>query len=512
MNYHSLSQLKQKFGPAFEWELAHNYLNEFNATELPFLKHIQQPNAIIFLGWIERMKGLEEILLLGKTAIAFKDELKVLDHAMANDFKRFVTPLLSAKILREVEQNIAGKTSSYVALLDTDTRPVVEDKIYQYIIPLFSDVNSLLEQKVGENALILATQKAVNDDIIAIINSFSRQSYALKLKYVDTVLGILNAKSCTLRLANWILKQLEQLSLNPEHNYKINDLRNDLKLGHFKVQNTNTRKGISIPIRTLLMSIFLVGIASFAIYVILYKPWSEPDKPQIAKNSSFTSFTKEERQQLDSLLKIIQPVRKLSEAELDLGTFLGEELELIIRTPYKNEIAEKYYGDLDKYLRNYNALKSDSCFALSKEFTASLLPNNMTPMVQKSDGKLAYFKNESDYDVQIIVFRNLLKSTVYFGTIDQGKTTTIPLEIGDWFFVVPGKYLQNFEFPKNYGGELLSSDFTIKFCEIDVNFAHGINTSYTLNANSQSNYKFLLVGSPAEQMELVDIYGVLSEQ
>lgn len=512
MNYHSLAQLKQKFGSTFEWEQTGNYLNEYNAAELPFLKHTLLPNAIIFLGWIERMKGLEEILLNGTTNISFKDDLKVLDHSMANEFKQFVTPMLSPAILKEVAREKVGATNTYVALLDSDTRPIVEDQIYQHITPLFNDVKALLDEKVGENSLIAATQKAVNDDIIAIINSFSRQSYALKLKYVDTVLTILNARSCTLRLANWILKQLEKLTLNPEHNYKINDLRNDLKLGHFKVQNTNTRKGITIPLRTILMSVFLIGIVSFAVYVITFKPWSDPDKPEIAKNSSFTSFTKEERQQLDSLLKIIQPARALSDEELDLGTYLGEELELIVRVPFKNEIVERYYGDLETYMQNYDALRSDTCIAKSKEELAKLLPKRMTSLDQKKDGNTAYFKNESDYDVQIIVFRNFLKSAAYFGTIAQGKTTTIRLEIGDWFMVIPGKFLETFTVPANHSGELPSSDFNVKFCEIDVNFAHGINTSYTLNSTAYSNYKFLLVGSPTEQFELVDIYGVLSEQ
>jgi len=260
------------------------------------------------------------------------------------------------------------------------------------------------------------------------------------------------------------------------------------------------------------MSIFLIGIVSFAVYVITFKPWSDPEKPELANNSSFTSFTKKERQQLDSLLKIIQPSRALSDSEMDLGTYLGEELQLIIRAPFKNEIAEKYYGDLDTYMQNYDALKSDTCIVQSRAFSAQLLPSNMVSIDEKSDGKTAFFKNESEYEVQIIVFRNFLKSTCYFGTIGMGRTATIPLEVGDWFIVVPGKFLDNFALPANHSGEQPSSDFNVKFCEIDVNFAHGINTSYTLNSNANVSYKFLLVGSPTEQFELVDIYGVLSEQ
>jgi len=512
MYYFSFSQLKDRFGNQFDFEQIDSFLPQVNNPEKQFLAHLKTPNAVIFLGWIERMTGLEKLLKSRKTDIQFRDELKVLEHVLVDDFKRFVTPMLAPIILNDANAAEISKSFSYLPLLDSDTRAVVEDQVYKLIALKFEAVNGLKDKEVGEEKLIEATQIPLNDEVIEIINQLSRQSYALKLNYVDAVLGIVNAKSCTLRLANWILKQLEKLTLNAEHNEKINELRRDLKAGNISVQNTNSHKGKSIPFRTILMAVFIFGLIGTAIYLWIYQPWSIPVKPDLVNNSSFVKFTRDERKEIDSLLKIIQPKRDFSNDELDLGTYMAEELELILRVSFKNEIAEKYYQDLNIVARNADQLRKDTCIANSEEKIKKLVPTNMRPMDQKTEGNKAYIKNESDYDVQIVVFRNFYKSEVYHTHLKQGGKAVIMLDIGEWFVVVPGKTLQSFALPKGYSGGEPSKDFNVNFCELDINFGHGINTSYILNTNSRVNYKFLLVGSPTEQFEVVDIHGVLDIQ
>lgn len=505
MRYQSLHQLKSRFGDGFDYASSGDYLNQAKPEEALFLKHIQHPNAPIFLGWMERMKGLEMLLVDGKTSLSFSDDLKILEHALENEFKQFLTPLLAPILLKQPTFN--QPSYSYLVLIENDTRLIIEDHVFKQILVAFESVGTHLEATIGEQELINKTQAFVNDDVIGIINSFSRSSYALKLNYVDKVLSIVNAKSCTVRLANWILKQLEKLTLNQEHHYKINDLRTDLKTGNLKVRNVNTRKGTAFSLRNVTFTLLIALISGFLAYLIWYKPWSESEKPVLANNSSFTTFSKEERQQIDSLLKVIQPQRKLNTEEVDLGTYFAEELELVMRTPFKNVIAEKYYQDVTVVLQQHDALKKDSC--RSSAATKKLIPTNMESMSLKKNGKTAYFKNESDYEVQLIVFRNFLSSEVYYELLTAGKTTTLPLEIGDWMLLIPGKEIMAFDPPKNYAGPLPSDDFNAHFCEMDENLIHGLNTSYTLLSNGRTSYKFLLVGSEIEQFELVDIHGVL---
>lgn len=504
MRYQSLHQLKAKFGDHFEYASSVDYLNQADSEDALFLNHIQHPNTVIFMGWVERMKGLEMLLVNGKTSLPFSDDLKILEHALVNEFKQFLTPLLAPILLKQTK--LIQPSSSYSVLIENDTRCLVEDHVFKLILATFENVGTHLEASIGEEKLIEQTQSVVNDEIIEIINSFSRASYALKLNYVDKVLSIVNAKSCTLRLANWILKQLEKLSLNQEHLHKINDLRHDLKTGNLKVRNVNTRKGISFSIRNVSFTLLIALISGVLVYLMWFKPWSESEKTVLVNNSSFNTFSKEERQQIDSLLKIIQPTRDLNTDQVDLGTYFSEELELVLRTPFKNEIAENYYQDVSTVLQNHSTTKSDTCVPSA---TKDLIPSKMIPLESKSGGRSAFFKNESEYDVQLIIFRNFLKSDAYFELVPTGKTVTIQLEIGDWFFLVPGKTFQAFKPASTHSGALPSDDFNAHFCEIDENMVHGINTSYTLLSNGRTNYKFLLVGSSSEQFELIDIHTVL---
>lgn len=505
MRYQSLHQLKSRFGDGFDYASSGDFLNQVNPENALFLNHIQHPNALIFLGWMERIKGLETLLVDGKTPLPFSDDLKILEHALVNEFKQFLTPLLAPVLLKQ--HSFDQPTNSYLVLIENDTRLVVENHVFKQILVAFETVETHLEATIGEQELINKTQAFVNDDVIGIINSFSRSSYALKLNYVDKVLSIVNAKSCTVRLANWILKQLEKLTLNQEHQYKINDLRNELKTGNLKVRNVNTKKGASFSLRNVSFTLLFALISGFLAYLIWYKPWSESEKPVLANNSSFTTFSKEERKQIDSLLKVIQPQRKLNTEEVDLGTYFAEELELVMRTPFKNVIAEKYYQDVTLVLQQHDALRKDSCG--SSTSTKKLIPSNMESISSKKNGKTAFFKNESDYDVQLIVFRNFLSSDVYYKLIPAGKTTKLPLEIGDWLLLIPGKEITDFDPPKNYTGPLPSDDFNVHFCELDENLIHGLNTSFTLLSNGRTSYKFLILGSETEQFDLVDIHSVL---
>jgi hypothetical protein len=180
-----------------------------------------------------------------------------------------------------------------------------------------------------------------------------------------------------------------------------------------------------------------------------------------------------------------------------------------LRTPLKNNLAERYYTDLSIYAENYYSLKPDSCLALGLSKTKKMIPNGMLDLNAKLTGKDAFYKNESTYDLQVIVFKNFAQSEVYYGFVPKGKKAAFKIDIDDLFYIVPGSFLKGYNPPKHYPGPKLSPTLTQSFCEIDVNFIHGINTTHQLKNNSEQSYKFLLVGSGIEQFQLFDIQGVL---
>ena len=136
-------------------------------------------------------------------------------------------------------------------------------------------------------------------ELVQIVNSLSKASYALKLEYVDTIVNTVRTNGCTVRFANWIFKQMEELKLNNEHEEKILELKKELKEGKLAVRNHGSGK---TPIRwksvITFLFVALLGIGSF--YIIYFKPFSTVEDEVIADTSSFKKFTKEERQGQDS--------------------------------------------------------------------------------------------------------------------------------------------------------------------------------------------------------------------
>lgn len=509
--FYSIEELRSIFGQDFELPNAHAYIDQTSDSQLrEFLVAITNSSATLFFGWIQQINGLEEFLVTKKATIPFSDTSKLLEHTLINEFKRFISPFLYPLILRNLEGENSLIAATFIQVLDKDTRGIVEQEIYKFITPGFKKIHQTFEEKIGEEKLIVYVQGIVNDDTIHLINLFSRTSYALKMDYVEHVLNIINSKSCTTRLANWLLKQLEKIELNPEHQSKITELRSDLKTGNMSVRNRNTHSRASIPFRLIIFSIVSLALISLAIWLIVEKPWSDSDEPIIASNSSFIEFTQEERKQIDSLLLEIQPKRKIPQEELDLGTYINQSKTIDIRNPFENKIAEQYYTDLKLVATHYDDLKSDSCVSFSSKKSKSIVLPKMLDMSNKTNGNKALIDNQSDYDVQLLVFNDQINAPVYYAYVPKKSSITLLLDLNECIMTVAGNSFQNFTIPKNYGGPKPSANYSYHFCEMDVNLMNSIGTSYYLE-NKKSSYKFLMVGTQTEVFELIDLYGALEQ-
>lgn len=509
MAYFTLNDLKKRFNGSFEWNNSLEYLPSLDPNVDAFILNANKNNNLLYIGWIKQINGLEELICTGKTSFFYRDDIKLQEHSLFLDFQQFLSSYLSPVLLKITGKNIDYSAFSFIPLLQKDSRTIIEDQLYKNFRDQFRIIQGSLINFTKEDDLLLPVQTYLSEDNITLINLFSRPSYALKINYVEQALKIITHKACTNRLAYWIVKQLEKLSLNNEHIQKINAVKSDLKSGKLLVKNLGKRKAASYFNKTYVGSLVIILLISFTCWLIITKPWSMSDKHLQTTSSSYKSFTIDERKQIDSLLKIIQPSRNITPENYDLGSYLGEELDLLLRSPLNNVRAEQYHNDLTIYSKNYTDLKPDSCTTLSKKSQRQIIPKDMLLLSNKTNGKDAFFKNESDYDIQIIVFKNLKHSQVYYGYVNQGENETFKLDIGDLFFIVPGNKINTFNTPLGYYGEEVSDKFREAFCEIDVNFIHGLNSAYQLKSNAKQNYKFLILGSNFEQFELIDIHGVL---
>ena len=497
MKYYSLDNLNNRVGGVFQFDSIDDYLNVSSDLGFnEFLTHLKTPNSTIFIGWIEQWKEVKEILLKGETSISFSNYLKLEEHILFPSFKKFISPILYPIINKCVGENVLNETLEYIVLLEPDTRGVIEYDIYLRIDELFQKNHKLNEAKnVTEEQLINAVQDAVNEQNIKIINSFSKRSYAHVVSYVENCFQILESKGCTIRLANWIVKQLQLLKLNPEHLQQLARFKNDLKNGAYTFEQ---QKG-DFKIHKLKYVFSIIGVCLFigiSIWLLVFKPWSDQVVFQEKETaSSYTDFTVEERKHIDSLLKINQPeptiILESSESYIE-----GRELMVDARKDVKNIKVNSFYRVWEEYLELDSVRSEVEC---KKNTKKNLIPEGFSNLLSKKSGKPTFFRNESKFLVQVIVYNNRTQGDAYYYELKTDEQIEFNFQIGEHIAIIAGNY------PVNFKSEIES----VVFCQFSDVTYNSLLTTYVLKHTNSYNYKFLVSGEDIYDFQLVDMYGVL---
>jgi DNA replication initiation complex subunit (GINS family) len=500
MNYYSQSELNDLLKESFDFGKIDEYLLSSIDSELnSFLIQLKHPNAPIYIGWIEQWKEIEEILTDGSTSISFNDYLKLQGHVLFPEFCQFVTPLLFPFLFRQSEQGILNETLEYIVLLQSDSRAIVENSVFSQIKQLLNQTKELQEQTtVTEDQLIESVHDIINEQVIRILNSFSKRSYVHVVEYVNDCFLILKSKGCTVRMANWIVKQLQQLNLNPEHLQQLTEFQSDLKAGVFYVENKGRKQNKS-TIVSFIPTIGIIIFVGLVIWLIVAKPWSDSISPQEHEMaSSFTEFTVEERKHIDSLVKIIQPEPVLN-LEIDDVYIEGRELMVDARKTLTNDSVNHFYKSWEEYLISDSIHSQEECKQLAKKIKISSLPSGFSKLTDKKTGKPAFFRNESEYTIQIVVFNNSRGSKPYYQELKRDEQIEFNLAVGEHIGVVAGNYAIPYQ----------STNESIVFCEFDNTTVNSLLTMYVLKKSNSFNYKFLVTGTDVYDFQLVDMYGVL---
>ena len=481
----------------------------FSAVEKQdFILSLNNPKTILFHSWVEQNSVLYALLTEGKLN-HFSDRSKHLQHQYAEEFKSFISPFLSTTLLKFSGTTVFPErlnALSFCILLDKKHNAVVESQLFS---PLLKEVKTTADScKViaDEKDLISKVTPLCKQELIECVNYLSRASYALKLGYVDAVLSVLKYKSCTPRFANWVLKELRNVQLNTEHEHKITDLIRDLKKGDLSVRNHGKEKRIIKGSTVLtIMTVFL--LAGTVFWFVKFKPFGDLEEEEFSNETSFMQFSLEERKKIDSLLLVMNGNVKDDHLQIDQGTTLiGENDVLTFRKKFKNSTFEEIHTDfvLDAEQREFFY---DSC-----ETVISFKQIDGTKTIQEKKGSTeAMLKNESDYDVILVIATDKKKGKVYSTLIKSGKTISFELGRNDVLFLVAGNDLNVYKMTEVENETLPSEHFKSSFCEIDDNYFRSISTVYRLNNLNLSKVKFLLTGNKGAYFSLIDLHSVLVE-
>lgn len=475
-----------------------------------FIESLGSQSNVLFYEWVDANSTLIGALDGNACAQEFIDGKGILKHQLAKDFRIFISPILADALLKLTPRNDKERqrAMSYLVLLDEDHRLLTEQQFFQPIKDQLKELELSARSFTEEQQLVDRIKPLCDESVIAVVNSLSKASYASKLYYVDTLLGSLRTRACTVRFANWVLKEMEKVVLNKEHQYKIADLRNDLREG--KIQVRNHGKGKS-PLRSrdvvTLGLLLLIGSSIF--YFLYFKPFSVVKETEFGSSTSFKKFTKEERKHIDSLISTMKTQIDQEEQLVDPGytTISGGPL-LTIRKEFENELMETIYDDLSKDAR-LKAAHVDTCYGIEQQF--ALYPG-VKDLAGRSAKVKSAFRNNSDYDAILYVSVNKKDGDVYSLLIKKGEQKEVNLAKGDVIMLVYGSKFSKYVAPGNAGGSVLPSDnFQHHFCDTDVNYEESINISYRYKDNVRSKTKFIISGANGNYVELIDVYDVLDD-
>jgi hypothetical protein len=474
-----------------------------------FISSLNRSGTILFHSWIEQNGDLKELLTSGKASESFRDGGMVLSHRYADSFKSFITPYLTSILIGSAIENDNELLIylSYTKLISGDDRPLVESQLFKTISQRLRDIKDRSADLEEEQELIDMIKPICSDELIASINELSKASYALKLDYVDTILNTIRTKSCTVRFANWILKQMEQVKLNKEHENKISEFRRDLREGKFELRNRG-KSGTPIRWRSLVSIAIILVLAVATFYVIYFKPFNVVHEPEFEDTSSFTQFTKEERERIDSLIQTMSTQLMPDEIEVDPGVPIGGGTTLSLRKGFKNDLMEKIYNDMSKDAALKTAYGNDTCSGSIGHKRYS----GVKPLSKRSGNVEAMIRNESDYDVILYLSDNKKGGSVYSAYLKKGSTTVFSITRGDVITAVAGNTYNSYSAPSAAGpGDILpSSQYKRHFCNTDINFEESINSSYQYTDVGRKRSKFMIMGRQGSYFKLMDVHNVLS--
>lgn len=461
---------------------------------LLFIESVKNSQNILFQSWIENDIELKELLSSGKLKGAFGDARGRLKHHWVEEFKKYLSPFLTESLLKKSPDEISElvKCYSFVPLLDTDHRSVVEMQLYK---PLESRLKVLttIKEIEDEQELIDTVHPLCGNDVISCVNYLSKASYAIKLEYVDLVLSAIRSKACTIRFANWILKRMEEIELNKEHEYKISDLKKELKQGELKVYNQG-RGRTPIQWKTIVFTVISLLLVASVFYLIYFKPFSNNDN-EFTNESSFAKFSKEQQDEIDSL------IREMNGFNFEVDTSLFDEDHFIL-----NDYPNASMRSIDADIRRDAALKllqsSYDC-----EESVEFSPQHGEESLKNKKGKIiSTIQNDSQYDVVLYVCTSNEKGSVYTAMLKKGKSIQIKLNPKDILTTLAGNVYSNYILP-NVIGEVEAPSLAFKrhFCDTDDNYLNSLNMRLEIKKSKKSKARFILKGSLESKYQIRDV-------
>lgn len=471
----------------------------FNSNELVLFLQELNGKKILFHSWIEENHALKTILTQHKIEKKLILPQQITQNILWNDFLHFISPILKAPLFSCLQKNQNYEIGfSYLELLSAIDRKDIE--VHLFDITIQKKINQISQQKIkSEKELGILLQEILNDQNKFILNHFSTHSNYLKIQFLEHAIQFIRLPQCSKRLGNWFVLELQKLNWDEASQSILQNLKNEIDSGAFSFKNNtgSKRKGKS----TILFTLLFISVVS----IFAYWLFQQNDEPSYLSdiNSSFEDFSPAERKKIDSLIKRIEnKTPDALETQLDPNMpmyGLSETLTYKQKTGISD--VDSLISDLKK---DMNLHLNDAYSSFKKQNSSKVFSyRKMKTLASKQDGKSVLWKNESEYDILLIVYGEKASYTAYLPAKQKG---TYMLAQNDHFIVLPGQTLEETPTLPSKNKDNPSSSLKHHFKVIDVNYAQFFMERYQIT--SQKKAKILLTGELNRRLSMVDLMDI----
>lgn len=459
-----------------------------------FIFTIQQENGIIFYDWVLTDSGLKSLLIDGVIS-THTPVNKHSGHLLEKEFHAFLTPFLSVALKESLRESahsadfqLFTTLLQYALLLQESEQLMIQNDVKRTVQSFFED-RFLLPDQLSEEGILHQLSFLKDESFVACMNLFDKSLYSFKISFLKRLELFSEHPNATSFVLQVFRKNLMRLNLNPGHKEELEGFLSEstkVKANRFSQRKRSQLMRFGLPL--LLIGLFCALIVG----LINWGNGTSVPKVVVRNQSGLDSLTADELRAVDTLLGM-----NLSKEDLQLERDEADDMLLIPSFVFpsvviKNTIAKALHSSMVKdYGIQENSYFNDPCQPVPLPEYSQVNYEHVL-MVDQLSGPFHKIKNESEYQVYVLVFDNDVGGKLFGKLVPAGGAMSVGLKTGQFLFFYIGKEMSRFnpakEFNNGYGSiqtaKEVDPSFVFHYCMMDYHSLTQLGKIYQVDATN----------------------------
>ncbi|MNJ83283.1 hypothetical protein D3C87_06990 [compost metagenome] len=446
---------------------------------------------LVFISWTEENRSLSHLLQKRDFTELFADHSRIEQHALFAEYKTFIEPFLYP-VFTERFNSVSDKNihffMSYSVLLPDYQQNLVQDSLSEWIFQQKESLEKGLKKAKKDKDLHRQIDAFLTPNLIAALNLLNINHYRVKTQLLEFFMSLAYHPKSSTRFLMYLSNKLLEINYTAEHKRQLSEFGTDVKKGKIVVESTRV-SWLRLSVIILLLVLCTGGI------IALFFVEADPEQDIAQEQTAYMSFSKEERQKLDSMITEVKSEQHMvNDAQLDSNIpFVG--VDLIRKRNWSNELFQKLY----QHWGNNDSVPFTKFFTKDNKFTKPYINTNN---LNKKEGQIdVEFHNETDLMVLIVVFQNNRNEPVYTKYVNSKTLGEWKMNNGEHLVVLPGsKVPSNLKFGN------------LPFKELDQHFYENLGIAYYVDSFSGKRIKLVWENLGNNNSYLVDLSNALVKE